>query len=190
MRLSRTEALLYFPALIIGGMCSLIGLAWVYEKTRKKIQHPKLGAMTYYDNGWVVFVAHYNPKEGRVRVEIPGSKAGPEEPLVDNFERFWERIQETVATVRPHAIASLEDDYDATDDPLIQAILERTSQSHEHLDQDWQLSQVSLIQGRDQKYYWYLEFQVSWDEEHQRAAYLDLEGHFLRYEMSCSVVEL
>lgn len=186
----RLDALLYFPVLIVGGMCTLGGLAWLYEKTRKKIVHPRLGTMTRYDNGWVALLPHYTRGERSVRVELPGGKSGPDPEPLERFEALWSDVAQAVARVRPYALQALEDDGNADENAEIQALMERSAGDLTRLDEDWILSGVSLYQGERGRQYWYLEFDVSWDVEHQRAAYLDLDGCFLRYDLSCSVVDL
>jgi hypothetical protein len=194
MRLRRPEALLYFPVLIIGGMITLGGLAWLYEKTRKKIVHPRFGNMIYYGESWTAVVPHYIPGRPAVRVEIPGTRKGPNEEELERFEALWQRMEELVQSVRPHALEDLEDAHDAVlgtrDEALTKSIAERTAGNPMQLDADWTLSAVSMYSGSRGKRYWCLEFEVSWDEEHQRTAYLDLDGQFLRYELSCAVVDL
>jgi hypothetical protein len=194
MHQQRPEALLYFPVLIIGGMVTLGGLAWLYEKTRKKITHPRLGTMTFYGDNWAAMVAHYSPGQPTVRVEIPGTRGGPNDEDLASFEALWARMPQVVDSVRPYAIEDLEDAHDAVlgtkDEALTRAIVERIAGQPRLLDADWVLSGVGLHAGRQGSRHWCLEFAVSWDAEHQRSAYLDPDGGLLRYDLSCTVVDL
>lgn len=194
MRPFRTEALLYFPAIIIGGMCALGGLVWVYEKTRKKVQHPRLGTMTFYDDGWVTTLQRDGGKGRPVRVELPGDRKHPQEDEVLRFEALWARIDEVVEALRPHAIEELEDAHDAvigsSDEAPAKAALERAAKGGTEFAQDWVLSAINQHEGRSGQPFWCLVFEVSWDEEHQRAAYLEADGAFRHYDLSSTVVNL
>jgi hypothetical protein len=190
----RPEAWLYFPAVIIGGMCLLGGMAWAYEKTRRKIEHPVYGTLTFYGDHWAGLAPPLAPGSPSVRFEIPGGKKGPEEGAVERFTAFWSRMPEVVELVRPHAVVDLENAHDAVagtrDETLTKDIIERISADPASFDKDWTLSAVALRPGLRGGQHWTLEFEVGWDAEHQRAAYLDLDGRFLRYELSCAMVDL
>ena len=193
MRARRPEALLYFPALIIGGALTLGGLVWLYDKTRKRIVHPKLGTLTFYGDHWEAMVPHYRPGKSAVRVEIPGTKTGPGQEELERFDTLWTRIAELVEGVRPHALRDLEDNHDAVigtrNEGLTVKIVERVAANPTALDDDWVLTAVSVYPGRRDRF-WALEFGVNWDEEHGRTAYLNGEGQVVVYDASCVVVDL
>lgn len=194
LRILRPEALLYFPAMIIGGMCALGGLAWLYERTRKKVEHPRLGRLTFYGDHWVGTVPHYLAQNPPVRIEVPGTRKGPDEQDLERLEALWPKLGALICEIRPHAVEDLEDAHDAVQGTdlgeLTRDVIERVATDPAQLDSDWTLSAVALQTGLRGQRHWCLEFEVSWDAEHQRSAYLDLDGRFLRYEMSCAVVDL
>jgi hypothetical protein len=129
-----------------------------------------------------------------VRWEIPGSRQGPNEQELERFEALWARLPQLLDLIRPHAAVELEDCHDAVagtrDEVLTRALMERVAQDRTSLDQDWVLCGVGIHEGERGKRYWTLEFDVTWDIEHQRMAYLDMEGGFVLYDLSCAVVEL
>lgn len=193
MRTRRAEALLYFPAIIIGGMLTLGGLVWIYDKTRKRIVHPRLGTLTFFGDHWEGSTPHYRSGKPAVRVEIGGSRKGPSEEETERFEALWKRINELVEEIRPHALRDLEDNHDSLvgtrDEELTAGIVERVAANPLAFDDDWVLSAVAVHQGREERF-WALEFQVSWDAEHQRTAYVDGSGKVVGYDASCVVVDL
>ncbi len=193
MRPLRTEALLYFPAIIIGGMCTLGGLAWIYEKTRKKFVHPRLGPMTYYGDGWVVLLSRDGSAQP-VRVELPGDRKTPSESDIVAFEALWARIDEVVEAIRPRAVEDLEDAHDAvigtSEEADLKAAVERAAEGAATFAEDWVLSGIHQHKGREGQTFWCLIFEVSWDLEHQRVAYLEPDGRLRHYDLSCTVVNL
>lgn len=194
MRPHRLEPLLYFPVLIIGGMMTLGGLAWLYEKTRKRIEHPRLGTLTYYGDHWQALVPRA-PGKLSVRWEIPGNRKGPDQDDLARFEALWARLDTVLDSVRPQALIDLEDCFDAVtgtrDEADLQAVLERAaSGASGGLEQDWTLAGLGIYRGAGGQRYWTLEFDVTWDPEHQRMAYLDMDGSFVLYDLSCAVVDL
>jgi hypothetical protein len=193
MQPPRLDPLLYFPAIIIGGMLTLSGLAWLYEKTRKKIVHPRWGTLTYYGDHWVALVPYNNPSGSSVRWEVPGDRKGPDAEALERFEAMWARLPGLLDQIRPHAMVELEDCHDAVagtrDEPGTRAVIERAS-SPGGLDKDWVLCGLAIYRGERGQSYWSLEFEVSWDPEHQRMAYLDMDGNFVLYDLSCTVVDL
>lgn len=169
------------------------GLVWIYDKTRKRISHPRLGTLTYFGDHWEASVPHYRPGKPAVRVAIPGTAKGPDEQESERFEALWGRIPDLIETIRPHALRDLEDNHDSVigtrDEGLTAGIVERVAANPRTLDEDWVLSAVAVHQGRRDRF-WAVEFQVSWDEEHQRTAYLDENGQVVCYDASCVVVDL
>ena len=194
MQNRRLEAILYFPAVIIGGMVTLGGLAWLYEKTRKKVQHPRWGLLTLDGANWRFLVPHYRPEESAISVEIPGTSKEPHAEALEQFTKLWDDISEIVELARPHAIEDLQDAYDAVlGEPLeatLRPIVELVASDPKALDTHWKLSSISVHQGQNEQQYWNLEFEPSWDEEHQRSAYFDMKGKFLRYDLSVTVIDL
>ena len=176
-------------------MCALGGMAWVYEKTRRKIEHPVYGTLTFYGDHWAGLIPHFAPGESAVLFELPGDKKGPDPNALERFAALWARIPEVLEQVRPHAVEDLENAHDAVmgtrEEASTREVVERIAADPNAFTKDWQLSSVCLRpseghQGR----HWSLDFEVSWDPEHQRIAYLDLDGRLLRYDLSCAVVEL
>lgn len=194
MKNCRLDALLYFPAVIIAGMVTLGSLAWVYEKTRRKIVHPKWGTLTLEGDHWRFLVPHYRVGEPAVTVELSGDKTAPDGEELERFEALWGRVGELVEKARPLAIEDLQDAYDAvlgeSFEAQLRPIVERVAADPLALDVDWKLTSISLYQGKGARRFWNLEFEPSWDEEHQRSAYFDLEGNFLLYDLSVTVVDL
>ncbi len=193
MQLRRLEAMLYFPAVIIGGMMTLGSLAWLYEKTRRKIQHPRWGVLTHDGDHWRFLVPHYRAGEPAVSVEIPGTRKEPDVADLEHFSKLWDKISEFVEQARSRAIEDLQDTYDAVlGEPFeatLRPIVELVAADPQSLDAHWKLSSVSIHQGRDSQRYWNLEFEPSWDEEHQRSAYFDLTGKLLSYDLSVTVID-
>ncbi len=193
MRTRRPEALLYFPAVIIGGMVTLGGLAWLYERTRKKIEHPRLGTLTFYGDHWEALIPHI-PGKLSVCWEVPGGRNGPDASELERFEAFWKRLPGILEQIRPRALEDLENCHDAAvgtrDEIQTRAILERVAAQASTFEQDWTLWTVAIHQGRHGERFWALEFEVSWDLEHKRTAYLEPDGKLIRYDLSCVVVDL
>ena len=194
MQLRRLEAILYFPAVIIGGMITLGSLTWLYEKTRRKFQHPRWGLLTLDGEHWRFLVPHYRAGEPAVSVEIPGTRKEPNAADLELFNKLWDEVSEFVERARPHAIEDLQDSYDSVlGEPLeaeLRPIVEQIAADPKSLDTHWKLSSISIHQGRDHQRYWNLEFEPSWDEEHQRSAYFDLTGKLHRYDLSVTVIDL
>lgn len=187
------QPIFFLPVLIVGGMCLLGAMAWVYEKTRRKMICPGLGTVTYTGNGWSGLLPHFQADQAAVRFEIPGKKTGPDPLDVDRFLQFWPKVPQQLDLIRPLATVELEDCYDSVsgtrEEASLGEILERTATDPKAFDKDWALCQVGLYEGSTQDRYWALDFEVSWDAEHTRCAYLDLDGHLLGYDLSCVVVE-
>jgi hypothetical protein len=175
-------------------MCLLGGLAWLYEKTRKRIQDPRFGTLIYYGESWMGLVPHYEASEPAVRFEVPGTRKGPEEGALERFAELWAGMPQLVESLRGPAIEDLEDAHDAlvgtSDEALTRAVIERVAGQPKELSGDWKLACVALRTGLRGGRHWCLDFDVSWDGEHQRTAYLDLDRRLLRYDASCVVVDL
>ncbi len=189
----KMHPIFFLPLLIIGGMCLLSGLAWLYEKTRKKIDCVGLGTVTYSGENWSGLIPHFQTGEPAVRFEIPGGKSGPNPTDVDRLLQFWQTVSQQLDLIRPLAMVELEDCFDnvsgTRDEAPLAEILERTATDSKALDRDWSLCQVGLYEGSTRERYWALDFEVTWDVEHTRCAYLDLGGGLLGYDLSCVVVE-
>ena len=62
-----------------------------------------------------------------------------------------------------------------------------------NLEGHWLLSEIALKDMQTDpgsevpRWCWNLEFEVSWDPEHGRTAYLDLDRELLYYDLSCVV---
>lgn len=194
MKIRRLDPLLYFPAVIMTGMVALGGLAWVYEKTRRKFVHPRWGTLTLEGDRWRFMVPHYRAGEPAVTVELLGGKTAPDEEEIERFEALWGRVADLVEKVRPLAIEDLHDAYDAvlgdSFETQLRPIVERVAADPSALDADWKLASIRVYQGSKGQKFWSLEFEPSWDEEHQRSAYFDLEDNVVLYDLSVAVVDL
>lgn len=181
------------PLIVVGGGFGLLltacGIAWVYEKTRKKIEHPSLGTLTFQGDSWIGLRAHFRQGQPAIRFELPGDKDGPEFQSVDRFEQLWASLEKTLAKIRPAALEEFDEIKDCCDDPdhleLVADIEKHRLDNPEEFDKHWILSEIGLLAGS--RPYWDLEFEVAWDIEHSRSACLDLDGRLLIYTLSCAL---
>ena len=58
-----------WPIFLFVLLAVLGGLVWLYDKTRKRIVHPKLGTLTFYGDHWEAMVLHYKPGKPAVVYE-------------------------------------------------------------------------------------------------------------------------
>jgi hypothetical protein len=165
--------------------------AWVYEKTRKKIQHPKLGPLVYDWGTWSGLIVHYKPGEPGVRFELPGPKSGPVLADSEALLEFWSGIQVRVQEARCPAweeFQELAEDYGEEGDAeaeLFQEIQEDCLSDESAFENHWWLVSLALSSD-DCAYTWCLEFEVSWDPEHTRSAYFDSDANLQDYALSCA----
>ena len=168
------------------GFMALCGVAWVYERTRKKIQHPELGQLTFEWDTWSGLLPHYRQEEPAVRFELPGSKQQPEPGSPEKLLDFWSSISQTISTIRPHAIEEFMEIASAYEGEPEEEIVDQVSQSQgEDFDQHWSLVGI-VLEDNESEATWTLEFEVEWDPEHTRSAYLDNHGNLLGYGLSCA----
>lgn len=187
---------LLVPLYIVGGGFGLLmtacAAAWVYEKTRRRLEHPVLGCLTHRGDSWTG-LRHYRKNEAAIRFELPGDKNGPDQKAVERFELLWASLEESLSTVRPHAIAEYEQIKECYEESEHRALVDEISaalqSSGPAFDKYWSLAEVGLREEPKGKLYWQLDFEVAWDIEHSRAAYLDLDGQVLTYNLSCAVVD-
>lgn len=173
-------------------------IAWVYDKTRRRIRHPLLGELTYTGHSWWGLRPHFQPDLPAVRFELPGGKSGPDNEAVDRLEQLWKERDTVLERIEPHAIAEMRDCLEAIEPSETEEFFGFSYQDgmpleRRHLEQNWILSEISLRdaetddQATAPKWCWTLEFEVGWDEEHPRAAHLDLDGTVLAYDLACAV---
>jgi hypothetical protein len=190
VRAKTPEAVAWLISTAVGGVALLCVAAWVYEKTRRHIDHPELGKLTHQWDCWRGLRPHYNIELPAVAFELPGDKTGPSAQDCVQFLQFWSNLPKTVALVRSHAIEEFreiqecyEDEPDAT---LVEEIGSRLENDEASFDTDWQLAQVSKAPNSSSQVGWTLDFEVSWDIEHTRTAYLDEAGELLAYNLTCA----
>ena len=165
-------------------MCAL---AWLYEKTRRRIHHDRLGDLTGYCGDWVGMRASFQPAEPALRFRLPGNKQGPAPATVDQFEQLWSHLEAILERIWPAAWSEyqqLRESYlDSPDDQKLVSEIDADFSKH------WWLREIALLRGSQNRLYWSLDFEVAWDPEHSRTAYLDLEENLLRYALSCAVID-
>lgn len=190
------------PLYIVGtGLCIFLAVAlitWIYDKTRRRMEHSTLGRLTYGGDKWWGTRPHFQDGSPEVRFELPGGKSGPDPEAIEKFEVLWkERNRFLDAAVVP----ALEDLDNVLEDlPLEEqrAVLgtedaESIEVTTAHLEKTWILAEIALLDLQSDesssvpKWCWALEFTVAWDDEHSRTAHFDLEGNLLSYDLSCTV---
>lgn len=173
-------------------------IAWVYDKTRRRIQHPVLGELTYTGGSWCGAKPHFVPNRAAVRIELPGGKSGPDSEAVERLEQLWNERDSVLEKIAPYAIDEMRDCLEAIEPSETQEFFGFAYQDgmpleRRHLENTWFLSEVSLRDAETDdratvpKWCWTLEFDVAWDEEHPRAAHLDLDRNVLAYDLACAV---
>jgi len=173
----------------VGGVVALCAVAWLYDKTRRRVDHPELGELIYHWGCWRGLRPHYDPNLAAVSLEIPGNRAGPNAEDCDRVVKFWDSISETVSGLRAVAIEEfrdLEEDGECeAGDASIEEISAGLQSDEASFDRYWQLSQVSRIAKVSSPIRWTLDFEVVWDIEHTRTAFLDDSGNLLAYNLTC-----
>lgn len=188
---------LYVIVACIGVLLMVSIIAWIYDKTRKRVEHPTLGLLTFADDSWTGLKEHYRNGEQALRIVIPGNRHGPDSQAVEQLEKVWQHLASLVASVRPVAWEEYLDVKDCSEEKehvaLVQRIAEETEKKAESFDDFWTLSQIELREepcgdeDQDLCWVWSLEFEVAWDIEHSRCAFLDLEQHLLAYDLACAI---
>ena len=162
------------PAYVVGIVISILVavsvIAWVYDKTRPRIEHEKLGKI-YRSGGYWNGLRAY--KGSAVRFSLPGEKSGPGDDAVEKFEELWSRLDETLEGVREEAkeeFQSLMECLTEEERLSLQAEVEKDLGGVEaNFDEHWLLVQISLedLQQDESsdipRWFWTLEFEVSWD---------------------------
>ncbi len=180
------------PFYVVGGGFGLLMTAcvaaWIYEKTRKTLEHPRLGRLTFSSGLWTG-LRHYIPAQPAVRFTLPGDKSGPDPMQVERFEQLWSALGETLERIRPHAMGEYNEIKDCDQDSeLTTEISASLNESEKGFDKYWNLAEIGLQERPKGKFCWNLELEVAWDIEHSRAASLDLDGQVLNYGLSCALV--
>ena len=190
VRIKYPEAVTWLFSTAVASLGLLCAAAWVYEKTRRRIEHPSLGTLTYQGESWAGLKAHFDSNYPAVQFEIPGNKEGPNEEECEKFLNFWTGIQGTIDQIRPHAIEAFQEIRDAYEDQpeaeLVDNINSSLSEKVESFDKHWILSEVCQSLESESLVIWTLEFEVAWDIEHSRAAYLGAGKQVLSYNLSCA----
>ena len=186
-----SSALIWLWGIGLGGLGVLSAAAWVYEKTRKKIEHPNLGVLVYGSGSWSGLLPHFKTGQPAVRFELPGDKEGPNAQEIDRFQDFWKNMESTVSSLRDSAIAEFEEISEAYEDSeeaeLVENIQKKLSLDAASFDEYWILIEVYReVSELAPSVGWVLEFEVAWDVEHSRAAYLSVDGQLLAYNLTCA----
>ena len=181
---------LWVPLSLFGGglllLLSLGALAWLYEKTRRRIHHDQLGDLTAYGHDWTGLRVHIHSGEPALRFRLPGDKQGPSPATVAQFEQLWSHLEDILERIRPAAWSEYEQIRECLDSPEDRKLVgEIDSDFSRH----WWLREIALLRGSQKRLYWSLDFEVAWDPEHSRTAYLDLEEKLLHYDLSCAVID-
>lgn len=185
-----SEAVTWLVTSAVAGVALLFGAAWISEKTRRKAEHPKLGKLAYSWGSWSGEMPHYRPDEAPIKFELPGPKSAPDPMVCETFLEFWNKVQEKVSQIRPLAIEEFrelfDEEYDHPEANLLESVQSSLDANEEQFEEHWVLHQLSLSEESDSLVNWTMEFEVSWDEEHSRSAYLDSDGEILSYNLSCA----
>ncbi|MFA7482130.1 MAG: hypothetical protein WC314_16615 [Vulcanimicrobiota bacterium] len=184
-----SQAVTWLLSVGIGGFLLLCGVALLYEKSRKKLDHPQLGRLTYEWGSWSGSLAHYKVGNVPVRFLLPGSKRGPEEGLCQELLEFWKSIETRVQHARDFGVEEfreIEEAYDEAEEAeLMERILSDLERDVAEFDNHWLL--IGIVREDSPNYTWALEFHVAWDEEHTRTAYFDSQGGLRGYFLTCTV---
>ncbi|MCA9779182.1 MAG: hypothetical protein KC800_20780 [Candidatus Eremiobacteraeota bacterium] len=186
MRIRSPEAVTWLVSVAVGGFALLCGVAFVYEKSRKKIEHPELGRLTYDWGSWSGTLPHYQG-ESVVRFEFPGKKAGPTAEQCEELLSFWKSLKAKVGEAHEAALEEfldIKDAYEDTPEASLVAQIEEDGQDPSAFEKHWVLVGVNRVE--DSPYLWSLEFEVAWDPEHTRSAYFDSEGALYGYGLTCA----
>lgn len=188
------------PLYVVGTGAGIVlmtaAIAWVYEKTRKRLEHPSLGQIIYSHGHWSGLRKHFSPDEPAIRFELPGDREGPEPEAVEKFEGLWSEMPSILDSIRPAATAEYADIKDTDDSKehreLVAEIAQAMEFSSESFDKYWQLSEIALKEGQHSEnedgWLWCLEFEVAWDVEHTRSAHLNLNKELVEYNLSCAML--
>ena len=187
MRTRSPEAVTWLLSVGVGGFALLCGVAFIYEKSRKKLDHPELGRLTYDWGSWSGTLPHYKNEGPAVRFDIPGKKAGPTAQECEELLAFYKSVKDRIGAARESAIQEsldIEEAYEGTpEEELVARIAEEISDPTA-FDSYWTLAGVARSDSGP--YLWSLEFDVAWDPEHTRSAYYDSEGDFFAYGLTCA----
>lgn len=142
------------------------GCRWAYVKSRRGLEHPQLGSLELDDGLWSGCKKF---KGNLVRIELPGDKEGPFQDGIELLEQLWSQLDGVLKRVEPIVIEDFGDNRDDESDQT---------------ECTWALTEVHLEPvDEEEEPCWRLEFDVAWDEEHSRAAYLDTqECQLLAYD--------
>jgi hypothetical protein len=187
MRARSTEAITWLVSVGVGGFALLCGVAFIYEKSRKKIEHPELGRLTYDWGSWSGLFPHYKGEGPAVRFQIPGKKAGPTAQACEELLGFYKSVEDRVGEARESAIQEfldIEEAYQESPERELVARIADELTDPTAFDSYWRLAGVARSDSGP--YLWSLEFDVAWDPEHTRSAYYDSEGALFAYGLTCA----
>lgn len=163
--------------------------AFVYEKTRKKVEHPKLGPLTFEWGTWVGSLPSPTDGEPSVRFELPGPRTGPQESLCEEMTILWSQIATLTSEARPSALEEFEEIQDNYESDAIEHIAQAVASDPKSFEKFWTLAGVYRTKSEDGLMAWRLEFEVDWDPEHTRSAHFSQELGFSGYTLSVAEVE-
>lgn len=187
MRPSSPEAVTWLLGAALSGFAALCAAAWVYEKTRKKIDHPELGPLTFEWDSWSGLVPHYRSSEPAIRFDLPGTKSGPDPEAVNSLLELQTEMATMVTEIRPHAIQEFEEIAACYEGEPEEELVEQISDGgSQEFDQHWSLVGLVLENPEHSSYAFAFEFEVEWDPEHTRSAYFDGNRNLLSYGLSCA----
>lgn len=185
---------IYVVGVAVALLIAVSGIAWLYEKTRPKMNHPSLGELSFFGGFWNGL---RNFRSNAIRLSLPGEKSGPGDDTVTKFEGLWSRLDTLLETVKSNAVEEFRDCVGSLDEEerkLLEAEVERDLGDVErNFQEHWTLVGVRLEDLQEDetsdipRWYWMLEFEVSWDPEHTRTAYLNLDGELIYYDLTCVV---
>ena len=187
MRTRSPEAITWLLSVGVGGFAVLCGVAFIYEKSRKKVDHPELGRLTYDWGSWSGTLPHYRNEGPAVRFHIPGKKTGPTTQECEELLAFWKTLENKVVEARNSAIQEfldIEEAYEGTPEEELVAEIAEDISDPTAFDSHWTLAGVARSESGP--YQWSLEFDVAWDPEHTRSAYFDSEGALFAYGLTCA----
>lgn len=187
------------PLYVVGSGLGILlmtsAVAWIYEKTRRRLEHPVLGQLVFNGESWQGLRPHHKAGGVAVRIELPGDKSGPDSEAVERFLKLWSAIEPTLANLLPVALDEFAELWSELDEKSRAELNAEMGQdlgdriSPEAFTALWSLSSVTLqdeSQDETPRWQWSLEFDVAWDIEHTRVAFLDLDHGLVNYGLSCA----
>lgn len=189
----RPEVWLYLPAMIVGTALAVGALLEIYQRTRKTLDHPQWGVMTY-DGEWWSFPWSPLGDPTALRIELMGTRQGPDPQALEIFAHWQTRLEKLTSQVMPHAREDLQTLHECLRDTreasLTEPLIRQLQAGGPETVPGCRLVALRLWQGRQKAWRLSLDYQMAWDDEHERTASFDSEGRLLHYDLSCTVVDL